>query len=281
MKIEIFFLTAVLACAGLAACGQGPGKPPKQAAPAIGKVAIEWVTIPGGTFTMGSEDWPDSKPRHAVTVKTFQMAKTKVTFGQYKKCVEAGPCTAAHTSDRSCTVWDGWKWDFGTLPDSFRGDDQPVVCVNWEQAQRFAKWAGGRLPTEAEWEYAARSGGKDRKYPWGNEEATCERAVIKEGEYGCGKISTWPVCSKSKGNTEQGLCDMSGNAWEWVQDWYYDSYIGAPTDGSARETPPGEDRVSRGGSWVGDAGIARVYDRIEHDPIKRDSDRGFRLSRSP
>ncbi|MBP8971341.1 formylglycine-generating enzyme family protein, partial [Myxococcota bacterium] len=135
--------------------------------------------------------------------------------------------------------------------------------------------------SEAEWEYAARSGGRDWKYPWGNENATCERAVMDDGSgNGCGRRSTWPVCSKPKGNTTQGLCDMAGNVWEWVQDWCHYSYNGAPTDGSAWEKPTGSRRVVRGGSWNGDAGFVRAAFRNGVDPRFRFSNLGFRLARS-
>ncbi len=243
--------------------------------PSAGKAGIEWVTIPGGTFRMGSEDGAsDEKPVHRVTVGTFQVARTEVTVRQYRACVEAGVCTEPDT---------GGDCNWGK---SGR-DDHPVNCVDWHQAVAFSRWVGGRLPTEAEWEYAARSGGRDWTYPWGNEEATCERAVMGHPRVctdsdpcGCGRNSTWPVCSKPKGNTEQGLCDMAGNVGEWVQDWYHDSYNGAPSDGSAWESPAGSYRVFRGGSWYSVARYVRATGRDWFVPGLRSDLLGFRPSRS-
>jgi formylglycine-generating enzyme required for sulfatase activity len=229
---------------------------------------------------MGADDGSDAQPRHRVKVKTFQMAKTLTTFGQYNRCVEDGACTAAHVSDGTCWDWDGSKWEQGKLPPSFQGDDQPVVCVDWDQAQAFAKWAGGRLPTEAEWEYAARSGGKDRKYPWGDKIPRCDLAVFSAGGDGCGRKSTWPVCSKPQGTTKQGLCDMAGNASQWVQDRYHDSYDGAPGDGSAWESPAGPLRVVRGSSWRGFAFLLRAAGRGHGPPADRYAGLGLRVARS-
>jgi formylglycine-generating enzyme required for sulfatase activity len=232
---------------------------------------------------MGADDvGPGARPRHQVTIKTFQMTKTLVTFGQYKKCVAAGACRAAHVSDGACNVWNGVDWVLGNLPASFQGDDLPAVCVNWDEAQAFAEWAGGRLPTEAEWEYAARSGGRDQKYPWGDEAPSCDLTVFSSDGTACGKNSTWPVCSKPKGNTKQGLCDMdSGDVWELVQDWYHDSYNGAPTDGSAWLSPPGPFRVLRGGSrLISLADYLRATYRSQGIPGSRFDLNGFRLARS-
>ena len=230
---------------------------------------------------MGSNDGnDDEKPVHRVTVPTFEMSKTAVTFKQYRACVSAGGCTPAHVDDGTCWIWDGHKEEQGGLPSSFQADDQPVVCVDWNQAQAYARWVDARLPTEAEWEYAARSGGQNWKYPWGNENATCDRAVMHDGNGGCGRNSTWPVCSKPRGNTAQGLCDMTGNVWEWVQDWYHNSYKGAPTDGSAWESPAGSYRVDRGGSWGNGAGYVRTAYRIFVSPGYRLDYVGFRLARS-
>ena len=230
---------------------------------------IEWVRIEGGSFSMGSNDgdsWEREKPVHRVTVPTFEMTKTQVTVDQYKACVEAGACTAPFS---------GGDCNWGQ---SDRGE-HPINCVDWHQAQAYAGWAGARLPSEAEWEYAARSGGRDWKYPWGDEIATCDRAVMYDGGDGCGRNSTWPVCSKPRGNTVQGLCDMAGNVDEWVQDWYHSNYEGAPTDGSAWENPAGSSRVFRGGSRYYHAGVVRASFRSFISPGGRSHDLGFRLAR--
>jgi formylglycine-generating enzyme required for sulfatase activity len=220
--------------------------------------SLQWVKIPGGSFMMGTSDFSNTQPAHQVTVHSFEMSKTLVTNKQYQACVKAGACTANDDKGQA-----------------FDGDDQPVVGVDWNQARAFAKWVGGRLPSEAEWEYAARSAGKDYKYPWGNSDANCDNAVID----GCGWNATAPVCSKPAGNTEQGLCDMAGNVWEWVEDWYHDSYNGAPADGSAWVDPAGSNRVNRGGSWYNVASNARSSNRFYDDPGNEGSNRGFRLAR--
>ena len=233
-----------------------------------GKAGIEWIFIRGGKFMMGTElEDPDERPAHPVTVKSFEMAKTEATNKQYRTCVSDGACTPPSTS---CSA-------------KFTGDDQPVVCVDLAQAESFSKWAGGRVPTEAEWQYAARSGGKDQRYPWGNEEATCDRVVMEDGNGvphgGCGRDSTWPVCSKPAGNTEQGLCDMAGNAWEWVEDSYHDSYDGAPVDGSAWKDPGAVYTTLCGGSWRNDPVYLQAGTRGNWVPTRRDDYHGFRPMR--
>jgi len=100
-----------------------------------------------------------------------------------------------------------------------------------------------------------------------------------DGGDGCGRDSTWPVCSKPSGNTTEGLCDMAGNVFEWVQDWYHSSYDGAPTDGSAWEKPTGSSRVLRGGSWLGSAWGVRAAGRFSYSP-GRGGRLGFRVARS-
>jgi formylglycine-generating enzyme required for sulfatase activity len=215
------------------------------------KTGITWVKIPAGKFQMGSKSGESSeKPVHEVRVKSFWMAKTEVTVAQYKKCVEKGPCSKPST-DGTSTYRTKCNWDESGY------DKHPVNCVTWHQAKRYCeKWAGGRLPSEAEWEYAARSAGQDITYPWGDEKATCHCAVMRDGGWGCGTGRTMEVCSKKPGNTDQGLCDMAGSVCEWVEDdWHY-NYKGAPDDGSAwLDDPRGSYRVLRDGGFSIDSAV--------------------------
>ncbi len=228
---------------------------------------VDWVRIVGGNFRMGSDEqkaYPDEKPVHDVSLRSFDLARNEVTVSQYRKCVKAGACTEPAT-DKYC------NWE-----ESDR-DDHPVNCVSWEQASAYAAWVGGRLPTEAEWEYAAR-GSMARRWPWGDDEATCRYAVICDGGDGCGRERTFPVCSKAPGSTPEGLCDMSGNVLEWVQDTYHERYADAPADGSAW-IGDDEYRMCRGGSWYSEPRLTRASVRVHYEPSKRLGTLGFRVAR--
>jgi formylglycine-generating enzyme required for sulfatase activity len=245
---------------------------PDAAAAVLDAVAPEpivWVEVPGGSFEMGGEGGEaDELPAHMVSLTAFELMRTEVTVAQYAGCVVAGDCTEPDI---------GADCNFGVAG----REAHPVNCVDWDQAHDFAAYIGGgaHLPTEAEWEYSARSGGGVHKYPWGTWSATCERAVMSDGGDGCGRSSTLPVCSKSAGNSAQGACDLAGNVWEWVEDWYHDSYAGAPADGSAYVSPAGSRRAFRGGSWGNDAGTLRARNRGLGAPSRRGGDLGFRLAR--
>jgi len=212
--------------------------------------AVTWVDLPGGAFRMGSDSGsPDQKPVHRVAVPSFQMAETETTQAQYKACVDADACDAPNCD-----------WD------PSRKGHHPVTCVDWNGSKAFCEWAGARLCSESEWEYAARSAGKDQAYPWGNAPATCRYAVMSDGGDGCGASGSKPSCSKTQGNSDQGICDLAGSVWEWVQDWYHSSYTGAPPDGSAWEAPIGSYRVARGGGWYFVAAYLTATNRVHDFP---------------
>ena len=229
----------------------------------------EMVMLPAGEFMMGSKDGiPDEQPVHRVSMRSFQISKTEITVKQYQACVEAEFCEAPEAGE-AC------NWGRAER------DQHPVNCVSWQDAMDFAKWAGARLPSEAEWEYAARSAGQARLYPWGDEPANCNRAVIRVGDvYGCGEAGTWPVCSKTTGNTENGLCDLAGNVGEWVEDTWRANYSDAPRDGTARFEPSTDFRVVRGGSWGSDSQSVESAYRLRFGFSGRDEFIGFRVARS-
>jgi formylglycine-generating enzyme required for sulfatase activity len=251
---------------------------------------IDWVRIPGGSFTMGSEHGDDDElPLHAVQVSAFELSRTEVTFAQYQRCVDDGACEPPHVDDGQCTVEDEGFWREGVLPASFQQPELPVVCVSWWQASAYARWAGARLPSEAEWEYAARAG-HDR--PWGevaDETVLCQHGNIADdqslqvhiawnttdcddGVHGTAAVGSYQA-------NELGLVDMLGNVWEWVEDGYGRSYEGAPVDGAAWLLEGAEKRVSRGGSWVNNAHKARCAQRMGVVPGSLTAARGFRVAR--
>ncbi len=211
----------------------------------------DWMSIPGGSMSIpggGGSLHGDS----------FELMKSEVTVSQYRKCVDAGKCT--EPDDKSDSKYCNWGHS--------GREKHPINCVDWNQATTFAAWAGGRLPTEAEWEYAARSGGQSQTYPWGYEEATCSLAVMGDGGVGCGEGRTWPVCSKPGGNSTQDVCDLVGNVWEWVQHSYYDTRYDQ------------DSRVFRGGGWNSSAGYLTVRRRRGiSGSSHRSAYLGFRLAR--
>ncbi len=222
---------------------------PVARTPSCGEDGQQWAPILGGSFVMGTSGGEDSEqPPHKVTVASFRMGEEEVTVRQYLKCVKAAECRPPEWAEP------GSRYNLNTGKEKryrgFTAGDQPIVGVSWSDARRFCRWAGGRLPTEAEWEYAARSGGKPWKYPWGNSGATCKRAVMTLMAQGCEQKRTLPGCSRIAGNTAHGLCDMAGNVWEWVEDCWHGNYSGAPADGSAwTKNCDATRRVYRGGSW--------------------------------
>jgi formylglycine-generating enzyme required for sulfatase activity len=229
------------------------------------------VSITGGSFMMGSNDGDaDEKPVHQVTLDGFSMDKYEVTNQAYDKCAASGACQPAHYDDGTCYVWNGFRWVKGAAGSEFRGGSQPVGCVDWEQARSYCQWKGGRLPTEAEWEYAAR-GGTSTTYYWGNQmDDSYAWYSANSGS------KTHPVGEKRP--NQYGLYDMSGNVWEWCGDWY--ASYGGGTENNPSGPAGGSARVGRGGGWRSDAARLRPAVRYGNGPGLRGSSLGFRCARA-
>jgi formylglycine-generating enzyme required for sulfatase activity len=258
------------------------------------------VLVPAGTFQMGSPAsvvHPNEHPRHEVTLSAYCIDKTEVTVEAYAACVEAKTCLLAPLTP--LTVDGGAiSPDQGLLNRFCNGHDRPnhpINCVDWEQAMAYCTWAGKRLPTEAEWEYAAR-GNDGRIYPWGNEAPTAKRlnacgsecvAMAKRDlgdDWGAmyiasdGWETTAPVGSFPDGASPFGALDMAGNVFEWTADW--DGAYAAAAAVNPRGANTGPGRVDRGGSWnLNNVDHSRTAFRAWVSPSDRVIDVGFRCAR--
>ena len=230
------------------------------------------VNVPAGEFKMGSDKTVDAQaydnelPQHTVYLDAYWIDKTLVTNGMYTNCVNAGSCTVPdNTSSRT-------RSDYYS---SSQYADYPVIFVDWNQVSAYCQWAGRRLPTEAEWEKAAR-GTDGRIFPWGNGVPTCSLANFS----GCGG-DTSAVDSHPEGASLYGVLDMAGNVWEWVADWYSETYYGESPANNPTGPATGDYRVLRGGSWVKNVQSVRSADRFRLNPDLGDDYLGFRCAASP
>jgi formylglycine-generating enzyme required for sulfatase activity len=240
---------------------------------------VQWVTIRGGRFLIGST-FPveDEWPMQWVEIKSFQISISEVTNAQYKACVDSNACTPPHWDDGKCHIFADQRLFYGALPTAWRRGDMPVVCVDWAQANAFARWAGGRLLSESEWEFSARSGERSFVYPWGTEEAGCDRAVMSiELVSGCGLGAFWPVCSRPAGSNSYGVCDLAGNVWEWVMDIYRPNHERVPPDGSP--VLGGGVKVIRGGGFSSSHKGLRASTRGQVPPSQPSAYVGIRVAR--
>jgi formylglycine-generating enzyme required for sulfatase activity len=266
------------------------------------------VVIPAGHFTMGStpaetsrenlkDEWARwEHPQHEVQLRSFALAKYDVTRGDYAQFVQA----TGH-SGAGCFVFNGQgfaKSDTADWrsPGFDQTDRDPVVCVDHDDAEAYVRWYSSkmgheyRLPTEAEWEYAARAGTTTARY-WGDD-AGNQCSYANGADQAAGRqFPKWTVASCSDGyvftspvGTFQpnawGLYDMLGNVWQWTQDCWNESYTGAPTDGSAWTTGNCGRRVVRGGSWYDNPADLRSANRGRNVTGGRSSPLGFRLART-
>ena len=250
----------------------------------INKPYPKLIEIKAGNFEMGSDKGDeDEKPIHTVSLKRgFQISKNEITFNEYDYYIWSVQQELANLPDKKIIHY-SFDEDWGR-------ENRPVINVSWHDAQSYANWLGKetgencRLPSEAEWEYAARAG-TNTVYPWG------DKADHNKANYGKDKcckglakdkdqwVNTAPVGSFP--TNDFGLNDMHGNVWEWTQDCYKNNYIIAPTNGLAHEEAKCDRRVLRGGSWSGTPGSLRSAFRSRFYPDDRAYDIGFRILCAP
>lgn len=222
-----------------------------------GYVPTPMIEIPAGTFTMGSEHDQD-QPEHEARMAAFSIDATEVTVAQYAACVDAGACKppTGGVYDVLCASNDV-NWNASDRP------DHPMNCVPWDQAHAFCGWAGKRLPTEEEWEYAAR-GTDGRTYPWGNDPPTTQLCWQRR------ETGTCPAGQSSGDKSPFGVMDMAGNVSEWTATAHCESYAAPKTCSPA-------DRIMRGGAFSYSSlhALRRSYDAPKHTT----SEHGFRCAR--
>ena len=244
----------------------------------------EMVVVPAGRFTMGSNDgYDDERPVHEVTIPApFAIGKYEVTFAEWDACSAAGGC-------------DHWANDA-----SWGRGNHPVINVSWDNAREYVAWLSRRtghayrLPSEAEWEYAARAG-TTTAYWWGRDVGQSEVCTYANGAdlmlmgnnkfsegttFDCRDGHTGPAPVGSFPANPYGLHDVAGNLWEWVEDCWADSYRGAPTDGRAWVSSDCSRRVLRGGSWRYYPQFLSSANRLWHSAVSPRNDTGFRVVRT-
>jgi eukaryotic-like serine/threonine-protein kinase len=258
------------------------------------------LAIAGGMFFMGSEGpdaLDDEKPAHQVMLPPYCIGATEVTVTQYRACSNVGGCKTANfnewpgITEKDRKIYDS-LCNFG---DPERRGQNPINCVDWDMADRYCKSVGGRLPTEAEWEFAAR-GPDGRAYPWGDAKPSAsqlnacgsecgawakQNGLKIEPMYGAddGYPNTSPVGSFPGGKSRFGLLDVVGNVWEWTADFH--ARYGKEMQRDPKGPPSGKTRVIRGGAWNSEhASWVRPTFRYQDDPAKRSAGIGFRCAKS-
>ncbi|MBD3286430.1 SUMF1/EgtB/PvdO family nonheme iron enzyme [candidate division WOR-3 bacterium] len=271
---------------------------------ALQTMNIEWCRVPGGEFYMGdywAED-EDPNPYHKVNLDEYYISKHEVTNAQFVSFLNA---IKSSITTQECNwgglelyylgnpiFWlaqDGEWYDRITMTDEgYRVkpgfEDHPVIEVTWFGADAFCRWLGARLPTEAEWEKAARAD-EGGPCPWGG----FDESLLNHGQVsiccgeddGDGYLYTAPVSKYPDGKSPYGCLDMAGNVWEWCSDWYDDNFYLTSPDSNPTGPEDGFSKVLRGGSWNSDEENVYVYKRWDYAPFNRMDDLGFRPAKSP
>lgn len=219
------------------------------------------VLVPAGEFKMGTEEKTalKNRPPHRVNLSAFWIDQTEVSNAMYAQCVEAGVCPPPFEGINP--FWGKSKYE-----------NHPVVYVSWDNADAYCRWAERRLPTEAEWEKAAR-GTDGRAYPWGDDAPTMTLANFDNliGE-------PLPVDRYALGASPYGALNMAGNVREWVADWYHEFYYMATPLENPLGPPSGDHKSLRGGSYLDGAAEIRAFNRLSHAPLSPGINRGFRCA---
>ena len=243
--------------------------------PLSGKDGASMVLIPAGSFPMGvpagdRDGGRDEYPRHEVHLDDYYIDKYEVTNGRYVTFVkETGHRVPQNPKNPTRNLWQG-----DTIAESLA--DRPVVNVDWADAEAYCKWAGKRLPTEAEWEKAAK-GNHDWRFPWGNVEPTAKH--LNYNQHWIGEKTLMPVGSYEAGKSPYGVYDMAGNVWEWVNDWYDPRFYEKSPNKNPKGPETGTKRVVRGAGWQNETPTVRIFTRVDSDPTVRNESTGFRCAR--
>jgi serine/threonine-protein kinase len=221
------------------------------------KTNMEMVFVPRGHFLMGSDKSDrHMRPPHKVFLDAFWIDQTEVTNAQYIQCVEEGVCGTPHEAD----YFKDTKYS-----------NHPVIYVSWDEALTFCTWAGKRLPTEAEWEKAAR-GDDGRTYPWGNSKPNSGLLNYWDNKKGSTEVGSYPA-----GESPYGAMDLAGNVWEWTSDWYSPDFYKTSPVPNPEGPASGDRRIVRGGSWFSLTEIVvRTYYRKASNPEVQNYTTGFR-----
>ena len=246
--------------------------------------------VPAGEFLMGSTDadkdrQPDEKPQHTVYLDAYWIDQTEVTNVMFTKFVaatnyrtdaengESGYVFDVATGKWSDTKGANWLHPRGPSSNIDGQENHPVVQMSWNDAKAYCEWAGRQLPTEAQWEKAAR-GTDGRLYPWGNQAPSSTLANYNQNVKNTSAVGKYPA-----GTSPYGALDMAGNVWEWVADWYGDTYYAGSPDRNPTGPTSGQQRVLRGGAWINVASYVRTTSRFQNAPAGRVNGDGFRCAR--